>query len=210
MNRRRVLATGATLSSTLFSGCVAKSVEELAWEVRRIGKTPEPYGPTRGEGPADISTRTVEDDENVSYLPQEDAVRYIAGWQRTNDEEAEHRETSKREPVYETTPFERWGETQCLSAGAQAAATYVQESLSHDDTVRAGVMNIGKDEDRVAFVAVRAVLDRNGDVISNPTIDFPTFVTMTPRSVDVTYALGEQEFEHTVPVYARKRVVQQQ
>lgn len=178
---------------------------------------PEGRGPVRGENDAEIEIREVEDDEDVEYVEEDDAVRYVAAWRHVDreaektdvaDEQNETREDGppERDPVFETTPFERWGETQCLSAAGTAAAEHVNDELDTDD-VGGGITATVEGEDRAAFVSVETVLDRGGEVVHEPDVEFEELVAATPATVDVTYVLGEREYELAAPVYAEYTVL---
>lgn len=215
MERRPFLtAIGTTLSISFVGGCLTDSLGKPAETGPPRNDTedasspmPEARGPTRGANDVDIEVREVERDENVTYVQEDNAVQYVAGWRHTNQTEVEEGEPPEREPVFETTPFERWGETQCLSAAAQAAAEHVNDELAVDE-VSGGITSTVEGEDRAAFVSVEAVLDRGGGVVRTPTVEFETLVTATPATVEATYVLGEQEYTLSAPVYARYSVLQ--
>lgn len=214
MERRPFLtATGTTLPTLFIGGCLTDSLGRPAQTGPSKNDTgdssspmPEAQGPTRGASDDDIEVREVEDDENITYIEESNAVRYVAGWRHTNQTEVEEGEPPEREPVFETTPFERWGETQCLSAAAQAAAEHVDDELDIDE-VSGGITSTVEGEGRTAIVSVEAVLDRGGEVVHTPTVEFETLVAATPATVEATYVLGEQEYALSVPVYARYSVL---
>jgi len=106
----------------------------------------ETQGPTRGASDDNIEVPAVEDDENVTYIEESNVVRYVAGWRHTNQTEVNEGEPPERNPVLETTPFQRWGETQCLSAAAQAAAQHVNDELDTDE-VSSGITSTVEGED---------------------------------------------------------------
>ncbi|WP_152039688.1 hypothetical protein [Salinigranum salinum] len=157
-------------------------------------------GPVRGEHDADVAVEAIEDDEHVEYLPDERAVRYVAGWIAADD-------SSGRVPRFSTTPFERWAETRCLHGAARAAATHAAAELDVDDeTVSGGVTADVDGIDRAAVVTVRTILDREGRVVSAPAVAFDALVAATPRTVEIRYRLADQMSERDVPVYARSIV----
>ena len=181
---------------------------------------PEARGPVRGESDAEVEIREVEDDENVEYVA-DDAVRYVAAWrhvdqaektERTDEENREEPNGTEedgppeREPVFETTPFERWGETQCLSAAARAAAERANDELGTDE-VGGGITATTEGEDRAAFVSVETVLDRDGEVVRESDVEFEELVAATPATVEATYVLGDREYELAAPVYAEYTVL---
>jgi hypothetical protein len=187
------------------AGCTVRSPTIAVNESTTM---PDAHGPTRGENDVEIEVRTVEDDENVQYIEERDAVKYVAGWRHTNQTEMAEGDPPEREPIFETTPFERWGETQCLSTAAQTAAKHVNDELDTDE-VSGGITSAVEGEDRTAIVSVETVLDRNGTVVHEPDVEFEALVAATPATVDATDALDEVEYELTVPVYARFSVLYQ-
>lgn len=167
---------------------------------------PDSKGPVRGQSDADVETEGVEDDENVEYLPEEDAVRYVSAWRTTNPTELE--EPPEREPVYDTVPFERWGKTNCVTAAARAAADHAAAELGVAE-LGSGV-SFGIDgRDRAAFVSISTLYDREGDVISEPSVEFDALVAATPATVHATYRLEDQEYALEAPIYVQHDVVQQ-
>lgn len=166
-------------------------------------------GPARGESNVEIEIQESEDDENVEYIEKNSSVRYVAGWRHTNQEEIEEGESPEREPFFETTPFEQWGKTQCVSAAAHAAAEHVNDELDTDE-VGGGITSGVEGEDTAAVVSVTTILDREGKVVQKTDVEFEALVAATPATVEATYVLGEHEYELNVPVYARYDVLQQQ
>lgn len=228
MKRRRFLTTSG-ISWLFLSGCLARSPgrsrqsdpsetpTETALSATSSADTtdgePPPImageGPTRGESSAELEAVEVEDDEEVTYVEDEHAVRYVAAWQYTNRDEVDEGEPPEREPVYETTPFEQWAKTQCTSAAARTAAEHVNEQLDTDE-VGGGITSAVDGQDLVAVVSVQTILDRDGDPVSETSVTFDALVAATPANVRVTYRLDSQEYQLTVLVYAQYRVLQQE
>lgn len=214
MERRTFLAAIGTLPISFVGGCVADSLDGPAQTgpstntaVDDSSAMPKAQGPARGASSIDVEVREVESDENVEYIEESNAVRYVAGWRHTNQTEIEEGEPPEREPLFETTPFQHWGETQCLSVAAGAAAEHVNDELDTDE-VSGGVTSTVEGEDRTAIVSVETVLDRDEKVVHSPDVDFETLVAATPATVEATYVLGEHEYELGAPVYARYSVLQ--
>lgn len=164
-------------------------------------------GPTRGESDVELVVQEIEDDEHVEYLEAEDAVRYVARWHHTNPEAVQEGAFPEREPRFETTPFDRWGESQCISAAARAAAKHVNDDLAIDE-VDGGITSLGSGEDRAAFVLIETILNRDGELVHEPSVSFDTLVTATPATVEVTYHLGGLVYQMDAPVYAEHSVLQ--
>lgn len=200
MERRGFLAATGT---ALLGGCSANSPGSD--EQPRMS---DAQGPTRGESDVEIEVREIEDDEDVEYIDEDHSVRYVAGWRHTNHEEVQEGEPPEREPFYDTTPFERWGETQCLTAAARAAAEHVNDELDTDE-VSSGITSLVDGEDRAAIVTVQTILDRGGEPVHETSVEFDALVATTPATVGVTYRLDDQEYQVDAPVYARYDVLQQ-
>ncbi|WP_435358745.1 hypothetical protein [Haloarchaeobius sp. DFWS5] len=152
-------------------------------------------GPTRGRSDTEISTLAVEDDEHVTYDDEEDAVRYVAHWMGPADDPANAR--------FVTEPFEQWSRTRCLDAAGGAAAEHVNEVLA--TSVATGGISTARRSpdgpDAVVSVCAGSVL-ADGTWTDDVEFDFDDLCDATPRTVRVTYRLGEQVREMTVPVYA--------
>lgn len=166
-------------------------------------------GPTRGESDVEIEVEEIEDDETVEYVEEDHAVRYVAGWRHTNHGDVEEGEPPEREPFYETTPFERWGRTQCLTAAGHAAAEHVNDELGTEE-VGSGISNDVAGEDLAAYVSVRTVLDRDGEPVRETSVEFDALVAATPETVHVSYHLDDQEYRLGASVYARYDVLQEE
>lgn len=164
---------------------------------------PASRGPERGQADP-IDARQVETDDEVTYLPGEDAVRYVAAW-RHDGESGE----PTREPVYETAPFEEWAATRCASAAASAAADHAAEALDTDE-VGGGISASPPTDGVAAVVSVATVIDREGEVVRGTDVEFEALLAATPRTVAATYVLDEREREREVPVFARHEVLRQQ
>lgn len=167
----------------------------------------EGRGPTRGESDVELVVQETEDDDYVEYIEEKHAVRYVARWHHTNSDAVQKGAFPEREPLFETTPFERWCETQCLSTAARAAAKQVNDELDIEE-VDGGITLLGSGEDRAAFISVETVLNRNGEPVHEPSVSFDTLVTATPATVEVTYHLGGQDYQMDAPVYAEHSVLQ--
>lgn len=233
MDRREFLVrSGAVPLLPLTGGCLAGRSGESALagpseddgdesdqgnEEDESSSMPEPRGPARGASDVEIEVREVEEDENVEYVEDDDAVRYVAAWRHVDrkeegtaveDEQNETREDGppERDPVFATTPFEHWGETRCLSAAGTAAAEHVNDELDTDD-VSGGITATVEGEDRAAFVSVETTLNRDGEVVRESDVEFEELVAATPTTVEATYVLGDREYELAAPVYAEYTVL---
>lgn len=197
LSRRRLLSACGLLGAS-FAGCLG-----------RAPRSPTDDGPTREpvRGAADPVTveRTV-DDEELEYLEATDEVRYVAAYRHTNHDEVENASKPEREPVYETTPFERWGETECAHAAALEVGDIIENAFDGGANTSPGVTT--RDGKKVVEADYHTHLDRDGDVISKPSVEFERVVEVTPRSVTATVSLEGHEHADTVPVFVRRATIQ--
>jgi hypothetical protein len=154
--------------------------------------------PVRGGAEPITADRTVADDE-LEYLEDEHAVKYVAAWRHTNRTEIEQGEPPEREPVYETTPFEDWATTECASVGADAVAQRIEERIDGDPAASVGITR--ENGEMAVSVQQTTVRDRDGEVVSEPSVPFERIVEVTPRAVEATVRLAEQEHTATVSVW---------
>lgn len=175
-------------------------------------ESPEPTLQSRGPVPAEKdvvpAVRTEEDDENVE-LTGNGTVRFVAAWRGTTPTDGQGSDgPPEREPVYETTPWEDWVELRTVPAAQRKAAAYAAEELGVDGLSGATSAAIDGGEGLDAVVSTTTMLNRDGDVVSEPKVAFEDLVAATPRAVDVTYVLDDREYETTVPIYVRHSVAQ--
>jgi hypothetical protein len=154
--------------------------------------------PVRGGAEPITADRTVTDDE-LEYLEDEHAVKYVAAWRHTNRTEIEQGEPPEREPVYETTPFEDWATTECASVGADAVAQRIEERIDGDPAASVGITR--ENGEMAVSVQQTTVRDRDGEVVSEPSVPFERIVEVTPRAVEATVRLADQEHTATVSVW---------
>lgn len=148
-------------------------------------------------------------DRDVEFLEADDAVRYVAGWRHADHDAFVRDESLEREPFYETTPFERWGESQCIRAAATAAADHANDELDTDE-VTGGITSRVEGAGRVAFVSIETCLDREGELVHEPSVEFDALVAATPATVDATYRLDDLEHRMEVPVCAEHHVLREE
>ena len=152
-------------------------------------------GPVRGGAEPIAFDEPFERDE-VEYLSDSHEVRYVAMYRRVGPPE---RGSQSREPVYETIPFRRWGRNRCASMGASRVGEVVREATGERKAISAGVFE--QDDGRAISVKLVTTLGRSGEVVSEPSVAFDDLVAVTPRSVDATVRLADQEHAETVPVW---------
>jgi hypothetical protein len=218
--KRRAALTATATALPLLAGCLSDapgalrdaesaSTDRPATSTGADGDgstTRASRGPTRGESDADVETRVVESDEDVEYLPDEHAVRYVAAWRNVGTGEDGE---PTREPEYDTTPFEDWATIQCVEAAGRAAAEHAGSELGAS-APGYGISNAVPGEALAAVVSIETVLDREGDVVREPAVGFEALVAATPASVDATYVIADATHTMAAPVYVRHSVVRQQ
>lgn len=153
--------------------------------------------------------REVEDDDEVEYLPGEEAVRYVKAWRSTERDDRSTDGLPEHEPVYTTVPADRWGRIQALSAAGEAAARHAADELDADG-LSGGVTSTIEGRDSTPIVTTSTLLDRSGDVVSRPSVTFEALVDATPGTAEVTYVLDDRAFDHEFAVFAKHSVIQQQ
>lgn len=176
--------------------------DEAAGEGETSERHPDTSEPVRGGAESITVDRTVTDDDQ-EYLEDEHAVEYVAACRHTNQTEIERGEPPEREPVYETTPFEDWATTECASAGADAVGSRIRARIEADPGLGVGITT--RDEDLAISVSQTTLLDRDGEVVSEPSVPFERIVAVTPRTVDATVRLAGQEYSKAVSVWVEKQ-----
>lgn len=149
-------------------------------------------GPVRGEAEPVSVERTIRD-EDFEYLPERDAVRYVAKYERGT-------------PVYSTMSFERWGRIQSADVGAERVRAVLAESL--DDMEGVGTALTNRGEGLTITVGLNTTRDRDGEVIREPSVGFERVVSLTPRTVDATVWLDDREHRESVDVWVERRSLQ--
>lgn len=209
MRRRALLSTaGVGLSATALGGYLA-----TGGEVPILGKPkpsiPETGGPKRGESDAEVRTKIVEDDPDVEYLEDENAVRYIAYWSSDGGDTPVKTDDMGRRAIYETVPFKKWAGTQLLHVAGAAAAEHVRKVLDTEDIGHGAGRGGGDQPETIAFVSTTTTLDPEGYLVSESEVEFDEFVSATPSTVTAQYRLGGESVEREVPMYAVYEVRQQ-
>ncbi|WP_276247560.1 hypothetical protein [Haladaptatus sp. YSMS36] len=166
-------------------------------------------GPVQGTNDVELVIHTTEDDETVEYVEETDSVRYIGGYRRLKGKEP--KDTADREPLFETSPFHRWSETNCVETAAKAAAKYVNEQLDTDEASWA-VSSGFTDERRIDAVVwvSAAVYNRDERLVHQTALDFDEVVAAAPTTVTATYDLDGNKRELVVPIYVRFDVFSQE
>lgn len=149
-------------------------------------------GPVRGEAEPVSVERTIRD-EDFEYLPEKDAVRYLARYDRGT-------------PVYSTMTFARWGRIQSADVGAERVREVLAASLDDMEGVGTGLTNRG--EGLTITVGLNTTRDRDGEVIREPSVGFEEVVSVTPRTVEATVRLADREHREAVDVWVEEQSFQ--
>jgi hypothetical protein len=159
--------------------------------------------PIRGRGEPISIEHTVLDppgyNDGKEYNATSGTVRYVAA-------------TSKGEPVkYETISFEKWATIQTAERGSTAAEKTTTARLDAGAGIDTGFTTAAADrlDPYVIVISLRTVLERDGEPMSTPAVEFPALVDEAPRSADVTISLDGDTFSRSVPVYAEAVTLQQ-
>ena len=147
-------------------------------------------------------TKTIEREE-IEYLPENDSVRYVARSRGVNrDEDA----SLERESVYETIPFEEWAETECAHVGAKAVSSAMKRRLGTADGLVAGVTH--ENGRRIISLDHQTMLDRDGDVVTKPSVTYERVKRAAPTRVRATISLAGRKHTAMVPVKTGKTTIQ--
>lgn len=159
---------------------------------------------TAADYPETVEVTTTVDRDGLKYVESNDTVRYVA-YLRTD----RSGETPTREPIYEHISFDEWAETECASAAAKRVNEVMAQRLGGDaDGISAGIT--AEDGERVVFVAHQTLLNRDGEVISEPSVSYERVERVAPERVEVTLSFAGRTRECTVAVTTREETIQQQ
>jgi sirohydrochlorin ferrochelatase len=148
--------------------------------------------PTRGRADPVSVEGEIDTPSGTEYLPEDHAVRYVAYLSARGEDPPE------RESAYETLPFERWARTEAASFGKERVTDAVESELGENRRVGYAV---GQHEEGVAVVVeIGTMRDRDGTVISEPTIEYDRLCDLTPESVTATVRFAGQAHTETFPV----------
>lgn len=157
-------------------------------------------------GTVEVTTTVTRDD--VTYVAGNDTVRYVAAY-GSKDSAGDDETPPEREPIYEYVSFEEWAETECASVGAGRVYEVVTERLDGaTEGISTGVTS--EDGGLAVLVVHRTVLDRDGAVVSEPTVRYERVERIAPERVAVTLTLDGRTHSCTVPVTTRETEIKQQ
>lgn len=153
----------------------------------------------RGRADPISVTETVEPAAGTEYLPVDHDVRYVAYVQIDDEDPPE------RESAYETISFEVWARGKCGGAANERVRAILREQLGAENTPGTSWgRNREGDEDGIAVnVSLDTMYDRDGELLSEPTVEYETVLEVAPRAVEATIRYAEQEHTETIPVWIR-------
>jgi len=221
--RRRVLQS-LTLAGAAFAGCVSTpgTDRDATDEPQSPGAaptatdstaTPEDaasvtgtdttrQGPIRPDGDPVTIERTITDPD-LDYLPDEHAIKYPAYYERVG---TPGDGPPTRTTIYETTPFEDWAVTECASAGAKKVGSVVRSAVDGDPNLSVGITT--RDDEIAISTRQTTTKNREGEVVSEPTVPFDRVVAVTPRTVTAMVHLEDQSHTATIPVWVDEIAIQ--
>lgn len=147
-------------------------------------------GAPRATGEPVSVTRTITDDA-IEYLPETDRVRYA----RVS--------TPEGPDDYETAPFERWASRRCASVGSDVVLPTIRDRV---DTELTGIGKGVSSEYFGLAITVSATTTRNrdGEVVSEPSLSVDQLRAVTPRTIEATVRLSDREHTRGVPVFVEE------
>ena len=213
-SRRHLLAASAGLVSSL-AGCLSsfsggdprdRTPESPGREPGDPTTTDSPTtdSPATREYPTTVRATTTIDREGIEYVSANDTVRYVARW-RTNTSG----ETITRKPIYETIEFEEWAEIECASVAAARVTDVIRERVEGDaESISSAVTT--EEGTPIVVVQYRTLLNRDGEVISEPTVPYERVKRVAPRKVAVSLTFEGRKHHCVVQVKTRRIEVRQE
>jgi len=189
--RRRFLKVSTTLGTTALAGCTTVLNEDSSTPTR----TSEEPTPVRGSADS-IEIKQTFSNENITYINGNNTVKYP---------QARSGEGSVK---YDYRPFKEWAYAKGASISASAVWSRLQDQFPEEDSLSAGVSSQSNNDRRV-MVRLETTLDRNGEVLSEPSVSQSSVVNATPSSVTAAILLAQQETVNTYPVYVTRFTRQQ-
>lgn len=158
-----------------------------------------PNGPIPGEAPA----RSVEapvDRTGVKYLPDEDAIQYVAGWEHRDQKAFIRGKSTTRDPVYEMAPLDRWLQNESARIAMSHVDDLLADRLEGETEVSASVTSCDSDGPVVRVYLTELTLDPRGRVVRKASVEIQEVAEAAPASVTVKLTFTDQCFERSMPV----------
>ena len=134
------------------------------------------------------------DEPGVEYIEANDTVRYTAGHRR---------EGAQRTAVSSVVDFETWAYPRAAEVGAGRVEDSLRQRLSRElePSVSVGYEQVdGSRETWEIIVFLTTTEDRDGSVVSTPTVGAEQVAAETPRRVAVRLTVDGREFRAEYPV----------
>jgi hypothetical protein len=189
--RRRLLKVSAALGTTTLAGCTTALSEDSGTPTR----TSEEPTPVRGSADSIEIEQTVSN-ENITYIHSNNTVKYPKA------------RSGEGNVKYGYRPFKEWAYAKGGSISASAVWSRLQDQFPEEDSLSVGVSSQSNNDPRV-MVRLETTLDRNGEVLSEPSVSQSSVVDATPSSVTTMILLAQQETVNTYPVYVTQFTRQQ-
>lgn len=179
IKRRKIIGSAAATVSFFGAGCISG------------GSDPKDHvsdwhkDPMRATG-AEVEINRTKNEDNVEYLPDEEAVRLTSG---------------------QTRPVKDWLENEC----PYIIADYVAGEIPYSDSsISVGVTSTIEENTRVVVVSRELRLAKDGSVISKPSVGFEELRNSVPRSVTANISFKKFTNSCKVSVYIRDTVIRRQ
>lgn len=218
--RRRLLAASGSVVASL-AGCLGRVSDGPAGAPESETETTSDEPSSTADGtetdeatddsndyPATVEVTTAVERDEIEYVEGNGTVRYVAAY-GSKDPEGDDETPPEREPIYEHRPFEEWAETECVSAGSRRVHEAMTDRLDGEaEGVSAGMGR--EDGEMVVRVAHETILDRDGDVVSEPSVPYERVEAVAPERVEATVTLAGRSHSCTVSVTTREMEIRQE
>ncbi|MFC4551508.1 MULTISPECIES: hypothetical protein [Halorussus] len=128
----------------------------------------------------------------TEYLPRDHAVRYVAVRAAGDSDPPE------RESAYDTVAFEDWARGKCGKAATRRVREVLGERLGEEHTP--GTAWSRRDDGFAVEVSLTTTYDRDGNRLSEPTVEYEEVLDAAPSEVTATVRYAGQEHSETFPV----------
>jgi len=197
-SRRRFLGAAGLLA---VAGCLSAPSapsDRTTGEPADAGPTTErgtTAEPVRGDAPEVSVERTVDEDD-YRYVAANDTVRYPAA--KSGDTVVQ----------YGYEPFADWARVEGASAAADRVSSLLAERLPDAETLSVMTSTRGEQDGLRLTVALTTHLDRDGDVLSEPSVRRSEVVRAAPHSATATVHFAGRTHTETYPVCVAERTIQ--
>jgi len=202
MDRRTVLTGASAALSLLLAGCSSgidanDEFDPDVEPVERLGAAP-PVS-IEAEPEREYEYRPESDSVRVEFDEGETATMPFDEWgtRRATDHAVDH--------VYSLLEAESLTGTSISVGQGRAVVSELDRTTAADAPPTPG---FDRDVQIAPIVSHEHRYDRDGELVSDPSVSFDAIVEATPRTVDVTVLFPEREYAATLPVVCKRTVVQ--